>query len=204
MWARSSAFRPGSDLADPSGLSGPGGPGVATMNRQSSRVVWEGKWRLRIDTYALPDGGRYERGIIEHPGAVVIVPLLPDRASVLMLRQYRPALEQTILELPAGTREPEEPWLVCAQRELREETGYRAATFTPLGEVWAAPGLSNERMALFLAEGLSDDALPMDMDEEIAVEAWPLVDLAAMALDGRLDDAKSVAGVLRAARWLGL
>lgn len=176
------------------------------MNWLQSRIVWEGKWRLRVDSFRLPDGQLYERGRIEHPGAVVLVPIVPGDAgpTVLMLRQYRPALERTILELPAGTREPDEPWLLCAQRELREETGRRAATLTPLGEVWAAPGLSNERMALFLAQGLSDDPLPMDVDEEIAVEAWPLAELAAMAIDGRLDDAKSVAAVLRAARHLGL
>ena len=176
------------------------------MDLQQSRIVWEGKWRVRVDTFRLADGRVYERGVIDHPGAVVVVPLLPgdDGPQVLMLRQYRPALDLTILELPAGTREPDEPWLLCAQRELREETGQRAASFTPLGEVWAAPGLTNERMALFLAEGLTADPLPMDMDEEIAVETHPLAELVAMAIDGRLDDAKSVVGILRAARHLGL
>lgn len=176
------------------------------MNLEHSRIVWQGKWRLRVDSFRLADGQIYERGIIDHPGAVVLVPLVPgdDGPRVLMLRQYRPALERTILELPAGTREADEPWLTCAQRELREETGQRAASFVSLGEVWAAPGLTNERMALFLAEGLSADPLPMDVDEEIAVEARPLAEVAAMALDGRLDDAKSVVGILRAARHLGL
>ena len=176
------------------------------MNLQHSRIVWQGKWRLRVDSYRLADGRLYERGVIDHPGAVVLVPLLPgdgaDGPRVLMLRQYRPALDLTILELPAGTREADEPWATCAQRELREETGQRAASFTPLGEVWAAPGLTNERMALFLAEGLSADPLPMDVDEEIAVEAHPLAELVAMALDGRLDDAKSVVAILRAARYV--
>lgn len=176
------------------------------MHHEQSRIVWQGKWRLRVDSFRLADGQLYERGFIDHPGAVVVVPLLPgeDGPQVLMLRQYRPALERTILELPAGTREADEPWLTCAQRELREETGQRAASFVPLGEVWAAPGLTNERMALFLAEGLSVDPLPMDMDEEIIVEAHPLAAVVAMALDGRLDDAKSVVGILRAARHLGL
>lgn len=176
------------------------------MHHEQSRIVWQGKWRLRVDSFRLADGQLYERGFIDHPGAVVVVPLLPgeDGPQVLMLRQYRPALERTILELPAGTREADEPWLTCAQRELREETGQRAASFVPLGEVWAAPGLTNERMALFLAEGLSVDPLPMDMDEEIVVEAHPLAAVVAMALDGRLDDAKSVVGILRAARHLGL
>ncbi len=174
------------------------------MDLQQSRIVWQGKWRVRVDTFRLDDGRLYERGVIDHPGAVVVVPLLPgdDGPQVLMLRQYRPALNLTILELPAGTREGDEPWLECAQRELREETGQRAATFTALGEVWAAPGLTNERMAVFLAEGLSGDPLPMDADEQIVVEPWPLAELAVMALDGRLDDAKSVVGILRAARYL--
>jgi ADP-ribose pyrophosphatase len=170
------------------------------MERLSSRIVWEGKWRVRVDTLRLADGRLYERGLIDHPGAVVLVPLLPGDAGpqVLMLRQYRPALERTILELPAGTREAGEEWLICAQRELREETGHRAASLLPLGEVWAAPGVSNERMALFLADGLEPDPLPMDVDEEIAVEARPLAELVEMALDGRLEDAKSVVAILRA------
>ena len=176
------------------------------MELLDSRIVWQGKWRLRVDSFRLADGRLYERGAIDHPGAVVLVPLVEstegDEPQVLMLRQYRPALGHTILELPAGTREADEPWLLCAQRELQEETGYRAAAFTPLGEVWAAPGLTNERMALFLATGLTADPLPMDVDEEIAVEPWPLRELAAMAIDGRLEDAKSVVAVLRTARQL--
>ena len=178
------------------------------MEPIDSRIVWQGKWRVLVETFRLADGRLYERGAIDHPGAVVLVPLLAGEAGsepqVLMLRQYRPALGQTILELPAGTREPDEAWLICAQRELQEETGYRAATLEPLGEVWAAPGLSNERMALFLATGLTADPLPMDVDEEIAVEAWPLSELAIMALDGRLEDAKSVVAILRTARHLQL
>lgn len=175
------------------------------MEHLQSRIVWEGKWRLRVDTFRLPDGRLYERGAIDHPGAVVLVPLRDGDAGseCLMLRQYRPALDKTILELPAGTREHDEPWLACAQRELQEETGFRAASFEPLGEVWAAPGITNERMALFLARELMADPLPMDVDEEIAVEVWPLAALVEMALDGRLEDAKSVVGVLRAARFLG-
>ena len=175
------------------------------MELLQSRIVWDGKWRVRVDTFRLPDGRPYERGAIEHPGAVVLVPVVMAEdggCTVLMLRQYRPALDDTILELPAGTREHNEPWLVCAQRELQEETGFRATEMIPLGEVWAAPGLSNERMAIYLATGLAADPLPMDVDEEIAVETWPLDELVTMAGDGRLEDAKSVVGILRAARHL--
>lgn len=177
------------------------------MERVASRIAWEGKWRVRVETLRLADGRLLERAAIEHPGAVVILPLTfapgDSEPRVLMLRQYRHALDRTILELPAGTREPAEPWLDCAQRELQEETGYRADSFVPLGEIWPAPGLSNERMALFLAMGLTADPRPMDADEEIAVETWPLDALVDMALDGRLEDAKSVVALLRAARRLG-
>ena len=119
-----------------------------------------------------------------------------------MLRQYRLSLNETILELPAGTREPDEEWLACAQRELQEETGYRAENWISLGHVWPAPGLTNEEMAIYLASGLSPAPLPADADEEIEVEKMPLRDLAKMALDGRLMDAKSVVALLRAAAYL--
>ncbi|MCI0394454.1 MAG: NUDIX hydrolase [Chloroflexi bacterium] len=168
----------------------------------NSRVVWQGKsWRLRVDTVALPDGV-IERGVVEHPGSVVLVPLLEEQ--ILMLRQYRPALEQTILELPAGTRGWDEAWLVCAQRELQEETGYRAGDFLPLGDVWPAPGMTDELMAFYLARDLSPAPLPADADEIIELQPMPLPELVTMALDGRLQDAKSVVGILRTAAHLGI
>jgi ADP-ribose pyrophosphatase len=169
-----------------------------------SRIVWEGAWRMRVDTVQLPNGRTLERAAVEHPGSVVLVPLQEDTGNphVLMLRQYRFSLQQTILELPAGTRGWGEPWLDCAQRELREETGYRAADFVSLGRVWPAPGITDEEMALFLAKGLTADPLAADEDEEIAVEAIALSELAAMAVDGRLQDAKSVVAILRTAAYL--
>lgn len=166
-----------------------------------SRIAWSGSsWRLRVDTLTRPDGAPAEKGIIEHPGSVVLLPLLDEQ--VLMLRQYRPALGATILELPAGTRDWQEPWEACAQRELREETGYRAAHFTALGHIWPAPGLSNEEMAIYLATGLTPDPLPADFDEAIEVTPMPLAELVAMALDGRLQDAKSAIALLRIQTWM--
>ena len=106
-----------------------------------------------------------ERGVIEHPGSLVIVPLQDE--NVLMLKQYRLALDETILELPAGTRIWDEDWQTCAQREIREETGYRAAKWIPLGHVWPAPGITDELMAIYLAAELTWDPLPADEDEEI-------------------------------------
>lgn len=168
-----------------------------------ARVQWQDKnWRLLVKRFTLPNGASFERGIVDHPGSVVIVPLLGE--SVLMLWQHRSTLGHEILEVPAGTREWDEAWLDCAQRELQEETGYRAADFIPLGEVWPAPGLTNELMALYLATGLEPDPLPGDPDEQIQVRPMALQDLVVMALDGRLKDAKSVVSILRAAKYLSL
>jgi ADP-ribose pyrophosphatase len=146
------------------------------------------------------DGEILEKGIIDHPGSVVVLPMQGE--DVLILRQYRLSLEETILELPAGTREPGEEWLACARRELREETGYRAENWTPLGHVWPAPGITNEEMAIYLASDLSRAPLPADVDEEIEVVKIPLKELEQMALDGRLMDAKSVVALIRAAAYI--
>ncbi len=176
-----------------------------TSSSETSHIAWQGSsWRLRIDTLLLPDGSSVEKGIIEHPGSVVLVPLrnTDNGPEVLMLRQYRPSLDSTILELPAGTRGWSEDWLDCAQRELREETGFRAGHFEDLGSCWPAPGLSDETMAIYLASSLKPDPLPKDSDEIIDVQPVLLEELVVMALDGRLQDAKSVVGVLRTERFL--
>lgn len=176
-----------------------------TSSDPKPQIAWEGgSWRLLAKAVELPDGNTVERGIIDHPGAVVIVPLRQtvDGPEVIMLRQYRLALDETILELPAGTREWQEDWLACAQRELREETGYRADHFHALGSCWPAPGLSNELMAIYLARGLHLDPLPQDSDEIIEIQPYLLRDLVNMALGDQLQDAKSVVGLLRAAFFL--
>lgn len=169
------------------------------MMKAETRLQWEGSsWRLLVYGHELPDGEIQEKGYIDHPGAVVLLPL--DRqGQLLMLRQYRASLDETILELPAGTREQQESWLACAQRELREETGYRAETFTSLGEMWPAPGYSNELLAIYLASDLSADPLPADSDESIELQPMALQEALAMARDGRLRDAKSIVGILRLA-----
>lgn len=176
------------------------------MEKVTSTIAWRGpSWRLRVENLALTDGSILERGFIEHPGAVVIAPLryrADHQPELLMLRQYRPAIQETILELPAGTRGWHEEWLACAQRELQEETGYRAETFTPLGDIWPAPGLSNELMVLYLATGLTPAPLPADVDEIIQLQPMLLTELVTMAQDGRIRDAKSVVGIWRTAVFL--
>ncbi len=148
-------------------------------------IIWEktGSWRLEVN-----EAGQ---AAVRHPGAVVLLPL-PTAETVLLLRQYRHALGQTIWELPAGTRGWEEDWLACAQRELREETGFQAAEFTHLGDVWPAPGISDELMRLYSAHHLTTAPLPPDADEEIEVVELPLAEARAMAADGRIRDGKTI------------
>lgn len=156
-------------------------------------IVWQqgDKWRLVR---------RGRQASIDHPGAVVLVPLLGD--DVLLISQYRVPLQQTILELPAGTRGWDENWLDCAQRELQEETGYRARRLVSLGKLWPAPGLSNELMHLFLALDLVVDPLPQDEDEQIELIPTPLPQVQSMLQAGVIFDAKTVVGVERTARYL--
>jgi ADP-ribose pyrophosphatase len=176
------------------------------MKVKQSRIAWEGSsWRLRVDTLTAPDGMELDKGFIEHPGAVVLIPVRETQAvspEVLMISQYRRAIDETILELPAGTREWNEDWLVCAQRELREETGFRADKIILIGEFWPSPGLSNELMRLCLATGLHPDPLPGDVDEEIEVRPMPLDKLVDMAKNGQILDAKSIVGLLKVAEYL--
>lgn len=178
------------------------------MSERNNQIIWQkdNSWRLRVETAVLPDNTTQQSASIDHPGAVVLVPLQvgADGFELLMLHQYRHALDATIFELPAGTKGWDEDWLVCAQRELREETGYRAENFVLLGEVWPTPGLSNELMKIYLASGLKPDPLPQDVDEEITVVALPLSQLILMARDGRIRDAKSIIGILRTADHLNL
>ncbi len=175
------------------------------MQVKESKIVWEGSsWRLKVDTLVAPNGTEIDKGIIEHPGAVVLIPVQETAVSqeVLMISQYRHALNETLLELPAGTRGWDEAWLACAQRELREETGFRADKIVLIGEFWPSPGVSNELMRLCLATGLHADPLPGDIDEEIEVKPIPLTQLVDMAKNGQILDAKSIVGILKAADYL--
>ena len=165
-----------------------------------SRQVFQGKLiHVRVDRVGLPDGSTSYREIVEHPGAVCIV-AVDDQSNVLLVRQYRKAAEASLLEVPAGTLEPDEPPLDCARRELREETGVAADEFHLLGEFWTTPGFTTERMYAFLASGLRPDALPADADEHIEVERLPFTQAAEMARSGQIHDAKSIAALLMAER----
>jgi len=170
---------------------------LTTESTISSTYIYQGKiLNLRLDSVRLSIGITSQREIIEHSQAVVIVPI-DDDSNVIMVRQYRKAVDKILLELPAGgMNEAEDPY-VAAARELEEETGY-AGTLQRLGGFYAAPGYCTEYLHLFLATGLvKGDAHPEE-DEQIETIAVPLSQIPGLIEAEEIQDAKSIAGVLQA------
>ncbi len=162
--------------------------------RITGQVVFEGRMiRLERDIVRLPNGLETSREVVRHPGAVGIVALQNDH--LLMVRQYRYAIGQETLEIPAGKLDSQELPKDCAERELREETGYRG-TLEPIGSVYTTPGFTDEVMHLFLAQDLIWDPLAPDDDEFLEVErvAWDQAVL--MAQESKFKDAKTILGIL--------
>ena len=168
-----------------------------------SREIYKGRiLRLRVDTVALPYGKTSLREIVEHPGGVGILALDENRC-VPMVTQYRYAFSRTLLEIPAGKREPGEDPLTTARRELREETGAEATHWQPLGAVLPSPGCYGEVLHLYLARDLTFGATHPDADEFLQVRRLPFDTLLARCLSGEIEDGKTVAAVLKA-KLLGL
>lgn len=164
----------------------------------SSKTVYEGNaFDVQQDKIRLIDGKTASLDIIKHPGAVTILPVDAE-GNILFIRQYRHATGGEMLELPAGTLDPNEEPLACARREIREETGFAAGTLVKLGEFFLAPGYSTEYMHVYLATNLRPDPLPGDEDEFITLEPVPVGRAFAMALEGELKDGKSLAALLLA------
>jgi ADP-ribose pyrophosphatase len=125
---------------------------------------------------------------------VAIVPLLPD-GKVILVRQYRYAAGKTLLEIPAGTLEPQESPLLCAHRELREETGYEAEEITPLLICFMAPGYSSEVIHFYVARRLKHMGDVQDADEDISLEICELEDVKKMIEENEIEDAKTIIGI---------
>lgn len=173
----------------------------------ASRVVHRGRtMEFRVETIRRPDGSSGERDVVRHPGAVAVLAVDPlDR--LLLVRQWRVPAERALLEIPAGTLDvhdgvAEDPDL-AARRELEEETGHRAAIWRRLASFYTAPGFASERMHLFLATGLDpvadeDGRRAPDEDERLELLHVPVGEAVALVEAGRIDDAKSILGIL----WL--
>lgn len=135
------------------------------------------------------------RELISHPGAVVIVPFA-SKDEILLLRQFRYSARGEMLEIPAGTLERGERPLACAKRELEEETGFRAKRWTFLSKFYPAPGISNEMMWLYRADGLVPGKKSLDHDEFIVHEKISLKRAETLVRTNRIEDGKTIAGIL--------
>ena len=153
------------------------------------------KIRVAVDTTTTPGGQTVRRDVILHPGAVVILPVL-DADRVVLLRNHRFAINETLWEVPAGTVEPDEPLQACAERELAEETGYAAAKWRSLGYLYASPGVLDEKLHLFVAEELTPGPARPEPDEQLHPVTVRLDEAVRMCLAGEIRDAKTVTSLL--------
>jgi ADP-ribose pyrophosphatase len=200
---KSSAAR--SEKAKPAGRTKTR-PYTTTSNKKprvlSSQTVYAGKvFGIRRDEVIEPTGVRTTREMITHPGSVVVLPVLPD-GRVVLIQQYRYAARQYLWELVAGRIDEGETPLEAAERELREETGYRAKRFRTFLEFFPTPGFLEEKMYLLLAEGLTPGKAEPEDDERIVARPYTGKQLEQMIRRGKLLDAKTISGVLYYLRYL--
>lgn len=162
-----------------------------------SREIFKGRIiRVRLDTVRLPNGKEGIREVVEHPGGVAIL-AIDSEERVLLVRQYRYPFERVMTEVPAGKREPGEPPFITAQRELQEEVGATADTWTELGTLIPSPGCYGETLYLYMAQDLHFGATHPDEDEFLEPLRVPLDEAVRQCMDGTLTDAKTVAAVLK-------
>lgn len=160
--------------------------------------VFEGRIiNLRVDEVTLPNGSTATREVVEHPGAVAVVPVRSD-GSVIMVKQYRHPAAKIMLEIPAGKLDVNENPDICAVRELEEETGYKAGNIQKLAAVYTTPGFTNEIIHIYMATDLKETKQNTDEDEFIDIEYYSPIQLKELAKAGEIDDAKTLLGLFMA------
>ena len=163
-----------------------------------STPIFEGKViSLKVDEVTLPNGGVSKREIINHPGAVAVIAITEDH-KILVVEQYRKALERSIVEIPAGKLEKGEEPIVTARRELEEETGYTTDDLTFVQAFATSPGFADEVIHVYVAKNLQKLDVPVAMDEDEFVELMEVTveEAEAMMADGRIYDAKTAFAIL--------
>lgn len=173
----------------------------STMNlrpeiTEKSQEIYKGKYiSLRRDEVTVSNGRKTIRDVVEHPGAVAIVPITKDQ-KIILVRQYRYAAKKVLLEVPAGTLEIAEDPKLAAIRELREETGFSAKNLKYLTGFWTAPGFCSEFIHGYLATELIEDPLSPDEDEFIEIEEVDIDNVAELIRCGEIQDSKSISCLL--------
>lgn len=167
-----------------------------------SKEIFNGKIiRVRLDKVILPDGKESQREIVQHGGAVAMVPV-DEKGNIYFVRQYRKPIEKFLLEIPAGRLEPQEVPEDCARRELAEEIGLWPDKINKLSDFFSSPGFSNEKITIFMARNLRESKMRPDEGEFIDVELYPLSKALAMISSGEIQDGKTIAGLLLAHYFL--
>ena len=181
---------------------------AAQFHKVDEEIVFEGHLiSVAKGTFEDPSGGRFERDLVHHPGAVSVVPVFEDRRTVLLVRQYRAAVDRVLLEIPAGKRDVDgEHPEVTAARELQEEVGMRAGRLRKLAEFYNSPGFCDEHSFVYLATDL--EAVPSSAqgveEQHMTIEKVALADVPGLIEVGELVDAKSIIGLTLAREALGI
>jgi ADP-ribose pyrophosphatase len=169
-----------------------------TETKLESQQIFSGKiLNVRLDRVLLPDGSESTREVVDHPGAVAVVPVTDD-GRVILVSQYRYPVEQVLLEIPAGKLDRGENPDDCARRELEEETGFVAGRLEKLTSFYTAPGFSNEIIHLYLAKDLVKAVQKLDGDEFIDVEIYSAAKLKELIASQAIKDAKTLLGLFMA------
>ncbi|EGQ0330149.1 TPA: NUDIX hydrolase, partial [Staphylococcus pseudintermedius] len=157
----------------------------------SKESIYKGKI-IEVEKHkvSLPNNETAYREVVKHNGAVAICALTPDQ-QVILVKQYRKALEQELLEIPAGKLEPGEDRESAAMRELEEETGYKAKKLTLIGEVYGTPGFSNEKISVYFADNLVEGKVNLDEDEFVEKVLYSLDDVKKAVEARTIEDAKT-------------
>ena len=169
-----------------------------------SKKIYDGYVvNVRLDTVLMPDGKTAMRDIVEHPGGVGVVAVTENK-EILLVKQYRKPIEKAIYEIPAGKLDKDEDPLVCGLRELEEETGYKCKELKYLGFMYPSPGFTDEVTHVYFTDSLYKGEAHPDEDEYLDVEAFEIEQVKEMIMNNEINDAKSVFGILKAFRIMGI
>lgn len=166
------------------------------IERLNRKEVFAGKRvNVAIDDLKMPDGKIAHWELVTHPGASAVIPI-DEEGNIILVRQYRNAADDYVLEIPAGCLEPGEDPKLCASRELEEETGYKANTVEYLFKFYSSIGITNEIIHIYVAKDLVKTQQNLDEDEFVTIESYKLEDLLDMIYTGELVDCKTMSTLL--------
>jgi ADP-ribose pyrophosphatase len=161
----------------------------------SSEIHHKGSYfNFKTDRVLMDNGNEIVRDMVDHPGSVAIIPIIDD--DLILLRQYRYPAGKELLEIPAGTLEKNESPQICAARELTEETGYAASSWSKLLSCYMTPGYSNEKIHIYVAEGLTRVGADPQEDEIINIERHSFNEVLGMVEENIIEDSKTITGIL--------